>query len=50
LPTPKLEVDKVAEPVLNGCGEPMAAPLSLNCTVPVGVPLPVVTVAVKVTF
>jgi len=28
-------------PVLTGCGEPTLAPLSLNCTVPVGaVPAP----------
>src|SRR6266542_1428077 len=44
-------VEKVATPLpFNACGEPRFVPLSLNCAVPVGVPAPEVTVAVKVTL
>lgn len=41
---------KLITPVpLTGCGGPRLVPLSLNCTVPVGVPAAEVIVAVKVT-
>jgi hypothetical protein len=39
----------VAEPEISVTGEPKALPSTLNCTVPVGVPVPAVTLAVKLT-
>src|SRR5205807_2737289 len=51
VPAVKDEVERVATPLpFKATGAPMLAPLSLNCTVPVGVPAPEVTVAVKVTL
>ena len=50
MPAANADVATVATPLpFSVTGEPMFAPSSLNCTVPVGVPLPPVTVAVKVT-
>jgi hypothetical protein len=39
----------VADPETSAAGEPNAPPSTLNCTVPVGVPVAVVTFAVKLT-
>jgi hypothetical protein len=39
----------VAQPETSVTGEPKALPSILNCTVPVGVPVPAVTLAVKLT-
>src|SRR5437660_4212590 len=51
VPEVKEEVGNVATPLpFKALGAPRLAPLSLNCTVPVGVPAPEVTVAVKVTL
>src|ERR1044071_3116563 len=50
-PAARLEVVREAcPPALMDCGAPRFAPLSLNCTVPGGVPAADVTVAVKVTL
>src|SRR5688572_26355009 len=51
-PTERLDVLMPAVPPLNATGAPRFTPLSANCTVPVGVPIPgatTATVAVKVT-
>lgn len=48
LPAANVEVVKLATPAVSGL-VPSTAPLSLNVTVPVGVPPVPVTVAVKVT-
>ena len=48
-PTLRLIVVKVAWPAVRATGAPRLVTPSLNCTVPVGVPDPVVTVAVKLT-
>ena len=51
MPAVNDEVEKVATPLLfKVIGEPRSAPPSLNCTVPVGVPAPEATIAVKVTL
>src|SRR5438034_8550146 len=51
VPTVKDEVVKVATPpAFKATGAPRFVPLSLNCAVPIGVPAPEVTVAVKVTL
>ena len=50
MPTVSPEVVNVATPLpFKDIGVPRLVPLSLNCTVPVGVPVPDVTVAVNVT-
>src|SRR5207237_7690452 len=51
VPAVKDEVVKVATPpAFKATGAPRFVPLSLNCAVPLGVPAPDVTVAVKVTL
>src|SRR5207247_796398 len=51
VPAVKDDVLNVATPpAFKAAGAPRFVPLSLNCTVPVGVPAPEVTVAVKVTL
>jgi hypothetical protein len=50
VPTASVEMlPEVAEPDASVTGEPKALPSTLNCTVPVGVPDPDVTFAVKLT-
>src|SRR5207247_9653075 len=43
-------INVATPPAYNAIGAPRFLPFSLNCTVPLGVPAPDVTVAVKVTF
>ena len=51
VPAVKDDVLNVATPpAFKATGAPRFVPLSLNCAVPVGVPAPDVTVAVKVTL
>ena len=49
MPADKLDVLKLVWPAPFSTPMPMLVPPSLNVTVPLGVPLPLVTVAVKVT-
>jgi hypothetical protein len=49
VPTDNVVVINVATPLVSATGAPNADPPSRNCTVPVGVPPPEVTVAVNVT-
>ncbi len=49
VPPERPDVENVAVPLLLSCEEPRAVLPSMNVTLPVGVPVPPVTVAVNIT-